>query len=65
MTPVGIEDYLRDGRLVFLPLTDAGIRPQRLIAGAADAAVSVAAANFAQALRGHLQAWAESGGLPS
>lgn len=64
MTPVGIEDYLRDGRLVFLPLTDHGIRAQRLIAGSADAAVSVAAANFSRHLRGHLQAWAETGDLP-
>lgn len=51
MTPVGILDALTEGRLSFLPLSDRGLLPQRLIAGVADASMPVAVANFC----GHLK----------
>lgn len=51
MTPVGILDRLAAGRLVFLPLADRGLLPQRVIAGVADASMPVAVANFC----GHLK----------
>lgn len=57
MTPVGIADDIRAGRLAFLPLRDPGITPQRLIAGVADASMPVAVANFSQQLKAFLPEW--------
>lgn len=50
MTPVGIREKLADGRLVFIPLADAGIAPQRLICAVPDLSMPAAVARFARIL---------------
>ncbi|WP_346906306.1 LysR family transcriptional regulator [uncultured Roseibium sp.] len=60
MTPIGILDRLKAGDLAFLPLTDRGLLPQRLIAGVADASMPVAVANFCGHLKGVLRQVATS-----
>lgn len=54
LTPVGISRKLRNKELVFIPLKDRGLAPQRLIAGVHGSSLSTVVDNFCQHLRSEL-----------
>jgi DNA-binding transcriptional LysR family regulator len=51
MTPVGIRRKIADRRLVFIPLSDAGLAPQRLICAVADPSLPAAVARFVSVVK--------------